>query len=157
LIAAREVYVHYECMVSSPFYILLYLCIGILLMMFAYTLFSPSRKKTAAKDKPPEKGIPGNPGICPACGSILRIGEQVKTVLYPGEHEQLCHVFGCPHCYPYAEKGIVRMCPVCKKEMPPEGYIVARFFKRADNRKHVHILGCTECRLARKGDRYNGK
>ena len=35
-----------------------------------------------------------------------------------------------------------------------EGYLVARLFNRADNKKHVHILGCTECRLSSKNDTY---
>jgi hypothetical protein len=37
------------------------------------------------------------------------------------------------------------MCPVCGKEVPRDGYVIARMFDKP-GRKHVHVLGCTGCR-----------
>lgn len=56
----------------------------------------------------------------------------------------MVHMYGCPYCYP-ANNEYRRLCPVCKNEIPSEGYVIARMFMRKD-RKHVHVLGCTECR-----------
>lgn len=131
---------------------------------------------------------------CPLCGSMLRRGETVHTVVYSGSGKQqqqtaasadsggsdvtsgdapprspnamqsdteyepnrtkstkwsrnqdsLVHMFGCRHCYPPSSQ-MPRTCPVCSKEVPEEGYVIARMFERK-GRKHVHVLGCTQCR-----------
>ncbi|MCG8478429.1 MAG: hypothetical protein MI724_04975 [Spirochaetales bacterium] len=99
---------------------------------------------------------------CPVCGTLLADGERVHTVVFSGEppgrrprnrerpEESMVHMFGCPHCYPASSRH-PRICPVCKNEISEEGYIVARMFVRG-TRKHVHVLGCTECRgIARSG------
>ena len=96
---------------------------------------------------------------CPICGTLLARGERVHTVVYSGEpagrpklesdaarpQESLVHMFGCPHCYPPAGKHAARTCPVCQVVLPAEGHLVARMFVNR-SRKHVHVLGCTECR-----------
>ena len=145
---------HYIDMISSPFFITFYVLAGILLLVLAFSIIlRPKGQKTHSKKKI-LKGIAGDAGVCPVCNSRLVLGEQLKTVLYPGKKDRLCHIFGCPHCHPYKEENIERGCPVCKKTLPQEGYLVARLFNRTDNKKHVHILGCTECRLSSKNDTY---
>ena len=75
---------------------------------------------------------------------------------YPGGVEKLMEVYGCPHCMPPggSEK---RICPVCKKELTANGYVVGRYFivnnqeKMPDGsisrkKNHLHVLGCTQCR-----------
>ena len=95
---------------------------------------------------------------CPICGTLLTRGERVHTVVYSGEpagrskrdtdaarpRESLVHMFGCPYCYP-SGKRIPRVCPVCQAILPDKGHLIARMFVN-QSRKHVHVLGCTECR-----------
>jgi len=83
---------------------------------------------------------------CPLCGSALYRGESVKSVLYPksgGAPDRLMEIHGCPHCYPPPGKE-KRICPVCKKMVPLEGDVVARVFDKQE-RRHVHVLGCSRC------------
>lgn len=99
---------------------------------------------------------------CPICGTMLRRGETVHTHVYSKEPERtpesateaggrskeaLVHMFGCPYCYPANDKH-PRICPVCHRELPPDGFLYARMFYR-QSRRHVHVLGCTECRVGK--------
>jgi hypothetical protein len=100
---------------------------------------------------------------CPLCGTMLRRGETVHSVVFSGDsgaaaspdsptrkrpEDHLAHLFGCPYCYP-ANDEHRRVCPVCRKEIPADGYVIARMFEKP-GRKHVHVLGCTVCRVGRK-------
>ncbi len=91
---------------------------------------------------------------CPLCATMLRRGETVHSVVFSGSsprdrspsqsEDSLAHLFGCPYCHP-ANESHPRVCPVCSKRIPPDGYVIARMFEKP-GRKHVHVLGCTECR-----------
>ncbi|MFO8041843.1 MAG: hypothetical protein R6U25_01465 [Alkalispirochaeta sp.] len=85
---------------------------------------------------------------CPLCHTLLEPGETVHTVVYSGEdksaQDSVVHMFGCPYCYP-ANARYQRVCPVCRHEIPEDGFVVARMFTKG-TRKHVHVLGCTSCR-----------
>lgn len=136
-------------MIPGPFYILFLVFVGTALLVFAYGLFTTAG---ARKLEPlgPERGKRGESGVCPVCGRVLKNGEQIKSAVFPGEGERLVHIFGCPHCHPYPEKGIERLCPVCKKTVSAEGYLIARLFERPHKKRHVHILGCLSCRLPKR-------
>ncbi|MFP4432438.1 MAG: hypothetical protein ACLFPV_14400 [Spirochaetaceae bacterium] len=95
---------------------------------------------------------------CPICGAMLRRGETVHTHVFSKDSaeaepsggrpkEALVHMFGCPYCYPANEKH-PRICPVCRRELPADGFLYARMFHRG-SRRHVHVLGCTECRMGK--------
>ena len=97
---------------------------------------------------------------CPLCRTMLSRGERVHTVVFsrqpvaadgstrpPKIKESMVHMFGCPYCRP-PEGTQSRTCPVCKREIRSDGYAIARMFERS-GRKHVHVLGCTECRHGR--------
>ncbi|MCX7786378.1 MAG: hypothetical protein N2442_01620 [Spirochaetes bacterium] len=93
---------------------------------------------------------------CPICGHLLQKGQRVKSIVFHGGtesgtvKEQVSHLLGCPYCYPPNHEN-PRKCPVCGATLPKEGYLIARFFTRKGNRrKHVHVLGCTECRKQRR-------
>ena len=91
----------------------------------------------------PEK--PGRP--CPLCGTILTEGRKVSSILYPGKPDGMMEIHGCPFCIPPAGTA-ARLCPVCGKEVPADGYVIARVFS-GPGKTHVHVLGCTVC-YARK-------
>ena len=61
--------------------------------------------------------------------------------------DHLAHIFGCRYCYP-ANQEHPRICPVCAQTLRPDGYLIARMFEKP-GKKHVHVLGCTECRNVR--------
>lgn len=100
---------------------------------------------------------------CPLCGTMLKRGETVHSVVFSGGTQAeaakrssadrpgdwLAHLFGCPYCYP-ANAGHPRICPVCRRELGPDDYVIARMFEKP-GRKHVHVLGCTRCRAGRTG------
>jgi len=91
-----------------------------------------------------EKGV----GVrkCPVCGEMLAPGTMVKSKIFMRKGgDQMMQVFGCPYCWP-DNTGYRRICPVCEKVIPRDGYLVARYFS-GPNRRHVHVLGCSGCRL----------
>jgi hypothetical protein len=94
---------------------------------------------------------------CPVCGSLLEKGQLVKSVVFQGGvksgniTERMSHIFGCPYCYPANNKNL-RICPVCRQIIPVDGYLIARMFEKTGReRKHVHVLGCTACRVRTSG------
>ncbi len=132
-------------MIPGSFYTVFLIFIGIALFVFAYGIFSSASWKHRTGRQ--RKGIPGEKGICPLCGTAMQGDEQLKSAVFPGKKDRICHIFGCPHCHPYKEPQLSRTCPVCHGTVPAEGYLIARMFDRTDKRKHVHILGCTGCRM----------
>ena len=87
---------------------------------------------------------------CPVCNIPLMKEENlVSKVFRPMTtgHQRMT-VLGCPHCYPVAKPGTNRVCPVCKKPLKPNGYLIARLFNKPD-KKHVIITGCTGCLKAK--------
>jgi hypothetical protein len=97
-----------------------------------------------------------SPRTCPVCGGVLEKGQLVKSVVFPGGvkagniTERISHIFGCPLCYPANDKN-PRICPVCTRIIPPDGYLIARMFEKPGReRRHVHVLGCTACRSGRR-------
>ncbi|RKX79335.1 MAG: hypothetical protein DRP87_03450 [Spirochaetes bacterium] len=112
--------------------------IGFLLFMLlkARRIESSSRKMSPS---------PGSTKPCPLCGTgLVKNKEQVKSMVYPGKPDKIMHIFGCPYCYP-ANSEIKRICPVCKKPLKPEGFVIARVYEKRP-RTHIHVIGCTECK-----------
>jgi len=131
---------------SSPLTWFFLLTVGIGLCAFIYFLFT-TREKSRTAPVRREKGKAGAPGVCPLCCITLLKNEQIKTKVFPSESDnQLCSIYGCPHCYPVPEHGVIRYCPVCKSSVENGAYLIARLFDRGKNGKHVRILGCKHCR-----------
>lgn len=84
---------------------------------------------------------------CPVCNSPLLPGENIVSRVFRPMNvpDQLCTIYGCPHCYPKAEAGLKRECPVCGKKVAQDGHLVARLFNYKDKKKHVRVMGCTDC------------
>lgn len=100
---------------------------------------------------------------CPLCQSPLFPGENLVSKVFTGSGKKenfgdsdgrVCYVYGCPSCYPEAKPGIRRSCPVCKKDVRPDGFLVSRMFTKTKSGKpHVIINGCGNCnRAERKND-----
>jgi hypothetical protein len=121
----------------------IYVSITVVLVWLFLTLFGPYRKRFSA-EKLEKTGKDGAPRTCPLCGEVLVPGERVKSRVNPGKGDKLMQIYGCPHCYP-PNIQCKRICPVCKKEVPREGYVIARLFE-SPGRRHVHVLGCSGCR-----------
>lgn len=101
---------------------------------------SAKPRKVPPVDKPEiRKKLP-----CLLCGSSLIRGERLHTELYSGDERSVVHIFGCPHCYgPRANQK--RNCPICKKELKSEGYLLGKMWKKKTGKHHVHVSGCTDC------------
>ena len=97
-------------------------------------------KETRGRRAPSERTRP-----CPLCGTALKKGEKVRTVVYPAKGDTLAEVYGCPYCYG-ENATAVRICPFCKKPVPDDGFVIGRMFKEG---RHLHVLGCTLCRKRR--------
>lgn len=100
---------------------------------------------------------------CPLCQNPLFPGENLVSKVFTGSGKKenfgdsdgrICYVYGCPSCYPEAKPGIRRSCPVCKKDVSPDGFLVSRMFTKTKSGKpHVIINGCGNCnRAERKND-----
>jgi hypothetical protein len=124
---------------------------GIILLWIGYNLFfgpsSPfypnlffSKKETF------EKGVVGDPQICPLCSLKLVRGDLVKTMAFPsvtGGKDRLMYIRGCYSCI---EENLPRICPVCKAALGVNDYLISRMFERSNSRNHVHVVGCNFCK-----------
>ncbi|MCR4821619.1 MAG: hypothetical protein K5873_01965 [Treponema sp.] len=131
-----------------------FMFIGALLLIFALMLFmkfkkmqeSGRSKDNGLRTQKNEKG-----GIefvrCPLCSTPLAKNEDMFSRIYRPmtTADQRMTVHGCPHCYPRPEPGVKRTCPVCGKEVPLDGELIARLFNRTEGKKHVMITGCSVC------------
>jgi hypothetical protein len=132
---------------------------GILLLLFAYTLFFAvpgasvfpvlrGRRRSLLPDI--EAGaIPSQAGgpvrFCPVCNGALENGERVRSAAFPsraGERDRLMHIAGCGYCLAGQR---ARVCPVCKAELNVDEILVARLFDKP-GRSHVHVIGCSRCK-----------
>lgn len=105
-------------------------------------------QKIAQKNK---KSKPMQPVKCPLCDSGLYVGENIISKVYRPMNvpDQLMVIQGCPHCFPRCEPGLKRICPVCHKEVAQDETLTARLFNKQIGKKHVHVLGCSNCHKSR--------
>lgn len=91
------------------------------------------------------------PVQCPLCNSSLYVGENLISKVYRPMKvpDQLMTISGCPHCFPKCEPGVKRICPVCHKQVAQNENLTARLFNKAVGKKHVHIVGCSNCHKPR--------
>jgi hypothetical protein len=125
--------------------------IGLVLLWFGYTLyFSPQGiffgfEKKKKRRRPRGEGRPGAPQTCPVCSALLSPGELVKSVAFPSftGKDRLMYISGCTYCLNGDRQ---RSCPVCGRRLRDDEILVARMFDRP-YRSHVHVIGCSHCRL----------
>ena len=132
--------------------------IGLILFLFGkyVELANSYYKKKKNKDEPDEKKtqkkeVHPSKTYCPLCDSALTPGINLFSKVYRPltseiDQDQRCTIQGCPYCYSKdGEKKKQRSCPVCGRSVPMEGSLVARMTMQKSGRRHVHIIGCTEC------------
>ena len=115
-------------------------CVIVALIVWYIKFFNKKNRKTVRqKIMQPVK--------CPLCDSNLFVGENLISKVYRPMNvpDQLMVIMGCPHCYPHIEPGLKRICPVCHKEVAQNEHLTARLFNKAMGKKHVHVLGCSNC------------
>lgn len=134
-------------------YFIIVILLGVIVILLSVTFGLPKKgqkdfavkRELTNKDLLPKTETRQKP--CPLCGSLLSKNETVKSKLYSTKQkDSIMDIFGCPYCIPPGGKN-KRICPVCKKIIPDNGYVVGRFFVKP-NKRHLHILGCTLCRKA---------
>ncbi|GAB4370859.1 MAG: hypothetical protein Kow009_07260 [Spirochaetales bacterium] len=137
--------------------------LAILLVYLVLSLLGESGRWYRGNHRVKEKSLKGRPSertrTCPLCGHVLVKGQRVRSIVFQGGteaggvKEQVSHLLGCHYCYP-ANGENPRRCPVCHSILPADGYLIARYFTRkGKQRRHVHVLGCTECRNRRHNPR----
>ncbi|MCL2480141.1 MAG: hypothetical protein FWF38_00365 [Spirochaetaceae bacterium] len=132
-------------------YVVIVLLLVVIFILLWRGFLSPkktwdNKQQKSKKDASAEKSSK----FCPLCESSLSKEENVKSKTYPaspGSTDTLMDVFGCPKCIPPLGTE-ARICPVCKKKIPEDGFVIGRYFVRPD-KKHLHVLGCTLCRKAK--------
>lgn len=131
-----------------------FLFIGSVILILALMIFMKFKKmqaRTAPKDNGLRTQKNENGGVefvrCPLCSTPLAKNEDMFSRIYRPMNtpDQRMTVHGCPHCYPRPEPSVKRLCPVCGKEVPLEGELIARLFNRTEGKKHVMITGCSVC------------
>ena len=128
-------------------YVIIVLLLAIIIILVRLGFLFPEKTK-GNKQKKSKEDEEKTSKFCPLCNSSLSKGENVKSKTYPTENKDtLMDVFGCPHCIPPVGTKD-RICPVCKKKIPADGFVIGRYFIRPD-KKHLHVLGCTLCRKAK--------
>lgn len=122
-------------------------CVVVIFLLVAY--LRVSAKKAASQKK--AQNSTKRPVKCPVCQTNLFVGEQLVSKVYRPMKvpDQLMTIYGCPHCYPKCEPGAKRICPVCHKQIAPDQALTARLFNKAVGKKHVHIVGCSNCHKPR--------
>lgn len=133
--------------------------IGLILFIFgkyvemANSHFKKNKKKQnqSEEQETQKKAAPPSKTYCPLCDSPLTPGVNLFSKVYRPlssevDQDQRCTIQGCPFCYSKdGEKKKRRSCPVCGRSVPMNGSLVARITMQKSGKRHVHIIGCTEC------------
>ncbi len=127
-----------------------YLLIGIASVVIIALLIGIYLKNKKSKTKA-KSSKHLQPVKCPICQTSLYVGENIISKVYRPMNvpDQLCTISGCPHCFPKCEPGVSRTCPVCHKEIKQDQTLTARLFNKNLGKKHVHIVGCSNCHRPR--------
>ena len=135
--------------------VLILTLIGVVLLWFGFNLFfatpgglsMPAFRRKSRVPRPKGTSFPGAPRTCPVCSARLEKGERVKSAAFPslGGSDRMMHIAGCIYCLKGNRR---RVCPVCGTVLREDEILVARLFEKPV-RSHVHVLGCSRCKLRR--------
>jgi len=134
--------------------------VALILLIILSTLAIWIWKIHTGKDKPDshddiegEAMAPESP--CPLCEKMLPRGVKVRSLLFPGKEFDLMRIHGCPYCWADYDKKNPRkdlrrrLCPYCGNEVPKDGYVMARVYRKPHRKTHVTVYGCTGCKSGR--------
>lgn len=146
---------------GSDFFIVLAIgaLIGLILFIFSkYVEIANSYYKKKKRDNSQseqntntKKETSPSKTYCPLCDSPLTPGINLFSKVYRPlssavDDDQRCTIQGCPFCFSKdGEKKKRRSCPVCGHSVPMTGSLIAKMTMQKSGRRHVHIIGCTEC------------
>ena len=130
-------------------YLLMGLAATVIVTALMYFKYQAQQNKAIAKQKKRSGNGMGGFANCPVCGTMMLPGENLVTKVFTTSgqvNDQICYIYGCPHCFPVYEPGIKRSCPVCKKNVEQKQYLLARRFnKTKSGTPHVIVNGCGNC------------
>lgn len=130
-------------------YLLMGLAATVIVAALMYFKYQAQQNKAIAKQKKRSGNGMGCFANCPVCGTMMLPGENLVTKVFTTSgqvNDQICYIYGCPHCFPVCEPGIKRSCPVCKKNVEQKQYLLARRFnKTKSGTPHVIVNGCGNC------------
>ena len=130
-------------------YLLMGLAATVIVAALMYFKYQAQQNKAIAKQKKRSGNGMGGFANCPVCGTMMLPGENLVTKVFTTSgqvNDQICYIYGCPHCFPVCEPGIKRSCPVCKKNVEQKQYLLARRLnKTKSGTPHVIVNGCGNC------------
>jgi len=127
-------------------FLVIFSVLALLLWTWKTRMDRPSRSGPVTSEPVTARESP-----CPLCGTMLPRGLKVHSVLFPGKEFDLMRIHGCPHCWEGHSSGRegrkleIRRCPSCGGEMPENGYVMARVYRKPYRKIHVNVYGCTVC------------
>ncbi|MBO5099692.1 MAG: hypothetical protein J6B63_00050 [Treponema sp.] len=132
------------------FFLFSVIAIFIWLISFLYKINLKKNKESYVKENlKTQKKEDGSVDFvrCPLCNTPLAKNEDMASKVFRPMNvpDQRMNILGCPHCYPQLESGVKRICPICSKEVPLDGYLISRLFNKTQNKKHVIVTGCSLC------------
>ncbi|MDE5798657.1 MAG: hypothetical protein K2H73_06535 [Treponemataceae bacterium] len=136
--------------VCMDFGTIVFAAVGVVLVVLALRIFARFKHHAPpdTDDLRTQKDERGNTVFvrCPLCDTPLAKRDNLASRIFRpmDTPDQRMVIMGCPHCFPVPENGIQRTCPVCRRAVPSDGYLVARLFNHAGNKKHVIVTGCSE-------------
>lgn len=89
-------------------------------------------------------GLPKTRIPCVLCGAQLEKGEKLHSKEIVRDSDSLVHMYGCPHCHG-VRASRPKTCPVCRKPMGADEYLIGRMWVRKNGKKHLHVAGCMRC------------
>ncbi len=129
---------------------ILTLTIILVFMIIALLLYLYRGRRYTGDDRKEEAPPPALKQFttCLLCGSGLQRGERMHTEVYRGENYSVVHITGCPYCNGISNSR-TRNCPQCGRDVPLEGYLIGKMWKKKDGRIHVQVSGCNRCAYSR--------
>jgi len=114
----------------------------ILVTAVIYVLFSGT-KTNEPKIKQNETKEEYSKLPCIICGSRLKRGERLKSEKFTVDDKTTVHIFGCPFCLDADHSK--RKCPVCKKSLKCNEYLIGDMWKKDNGKNRLHVKGCVKC------------
>ena len=129
-------------------YFLMGLAVCVIIALICWYISYNNRRKNQNRAKN-AKNL--QPVKCPLCDTSLFVGENLISKVYRPMNvpDQLMVIMGCPHCFPKTEPGLKRICPVCHNKVEQNQSLTARLFNKTLGKKHVHVVGCSNCHKPR--------